>query len=680
MAAASITDLSALREELMLAHKEEMDKLKQDMQKIIDNMKEQMNKMGKEDKKEKSLVYIKNMTPFKLENSEDYRKWMDEVQDYCDEVLVGMKDQLIKVKTIQHEIKQIDLPTEWWNKNETLAKFLKKYTGGDANRVVMTISNDNGWEMWRKINAMFEPNLAVKQAQYMAQFTGMVNKKSKSMKETKMLLMEMEEKAKRVEEILGKPIEKGHAASVIAGILDSETLKHIAQTPEIMTKPEEMKRKAMEYILMMSESEEPKKKEFAGSLDEDSKEEPSEEDKDWEKWEEYVQSLYGFGEKCFECGEFGHYARECPHKGKGKGGNKGKGKGKGGVGKGSFGGWPPGKGKGKGKGSDWYGGQGGGKGKGKGKGSGPRDGCFTCGGSHYAKDCPSGNGQGNIRSLGCLKTVTKNRYQDLTADEEEGEDKASGTSGSDAEASGYAEARGGDGKAKGSGKEQEETEVTIEMVVEEVRTMKMMIKEMYVRARKKKTNKKRKASGTSVSDAEASGYAEARREAAKGSGKEKEDGGRDKPQELKIFGTVIPAGVNMMGKAEGEWEQIEMAVDSGATETVVGEDMLQGIKLIEGEACRKGVQYEVASGTLIPNLGEKQFVAVGENGEKRKMTAQVCEVNKALLSVSKMVRAGNRVVFEAEGSYVEDRHSGEVMYLEENGGMYMMKLWVKSGF
>jgi hypothetical protein len=79
-------------------------------------------------------------------------------------------------------------------------------------------------------------------------------------------------------------------------------------------------------------------------------------------------------------------------------------------------------------------------------------------------------------------------------------------------------------------------------------------------------------------------------------------------------------------------------------------------------------------------LGEKQFVAVGENGEKRKMTAQVCEVNKALLSVSKMVRAGNRVVFEAEGSYVEDRHSGEVMYLEENGGMYMMKLWVKSGF
>ena len=62
------------------------------------------------------------------------------------------------------------------------------------------------------------------------------------------------------------------------------------------------------------------------------------------------------------------------------------------------------------------------------------------------------------------------------------------------------------------------------------------------------------------------------------------------------------------------------------------------------------------------------------------MTAQVCEVNKALLSVSKMVKQGNKVVFEEEGAYVEDRHTGERMYLKESGGMYMMKLWVKSGF
>ena len=45
-----------------------------------------------------------------------------------------------------------------------------------------------------------------------------------------------------------------------------------------------------------------------------------------------------------------------------------------------------------------------------------------------------------------------------------------------------------------------------------------------------------------------------------------------------------------------------------------------------------------------------------------------------------MVAAGNRVVFSPEGSYVEDVSSGEVVWLKEQGGMYMLKVWVKTGF
>ena len=88
----------------------------------------------------------------------------------------------------------------------------------------------------------------------------------------------------------------------------------------------------------------------------------------------------------------------------------------------------------------------------------------------------------------------------------------------------------------------------------------------------------------------------------------------------------------------------------------------------------------MASGTLIPNLGEKRFVAMGEGGQLRKMKAQVCEVNKALLSVKRVVQAGNRVMFDKDGSYVEDTYTGERMALREEGGMYMMKLWVRKSF
>ena len=108
--------------------------------------------------------------------------------------------------------------------------------------------------------------------------------------------------------------------------------------------------------------------------------------------------------------------------------------------------------------------------------------------------------------------------------------------------------------------------------------------------------------------------------------------------------------------------------------------MLTNIAATEGSAFKRGVQYEVASGELIDNLGEKNFVGFSEGGEARGLTAQVCDVNKALLSVKRMVAAGNRVVFEPAGGYIEDLGTGETMQLKEQGGMYMLKLWVQTPF
>ena len=76
--------------------------------------------------------------------------------------------------------------------------------------------------------------------------------------------------------------------------------------------------------------------------------------------------------------------------------------------------------------------------------------------------------------------------------------------------------------------------------------------------------------------------------------------------------------------------------------------------------------------------GGEKFIAVSDNGVARQMRAQVCDVNKALLSVHRVVQAGNRVVFASSGSYVEGETAGETMELVEKGGMYMLKLWVKA--
>ena len=121
-------------------------------------------------------------------------------------------------------------------------------------------------------------------------------------------------------------------------------------------------------------------------------------------------------------------------------------------------------------------------------------------------------------------------------------------------------------------------------------------------------------------------------------------------------------------------------MDSGATESVVPETMPASIPTVEGAASKRGVLYEVASGHQIPNEGEKRFSVVTEEGKEKKMVLQVCEVIQGLLSVAKMMAAGNRVVFDPEGSFVESKNTGDRTWLKERGGMFIMKLWVRRPF
>ena len=99
-----------------------------------------------------------------------------------------------------------------------------------------------------------------------------------------------------------------------------------------------------------------------------------------------------------------------------------------------------------------------------------------------------------------------------------------------------------------------------------------------------------------------------------------------------------------MSMAEApEWEELDLLVDSGASTTVVNEDMVLAVNAIN---IKPEVTYQMADGRRIPHQGEKTFKAVTNEGLVRRMTAQVCDVDKPLLSVSKMVKAGHTVVFD----------------------------------
>ena len=121
------------------------------------------------------------------------------------------------------------------------------------------------------------------------------------------------------------------------------------------------------------------------------------------------------------------------------------------------------------------------------------------------------------------------------------------------------------------------------------------------------------------------------------------------------------------------WEEVEMIVDSGASGTVVNENM---IKAVEATNVKSDVSYKLADGSRVHHMGEKAFTAITDQGHVRQMVAAVTEVDDALLSVSKVVKAGNRVVFDEEGSYIEHKTSGEVTPLIGQRGLYKLKMWV----
>ena len=50
---------------------------------------------------------------------------------------------------------------------------------------------------------------------------------------------------------------------------------------------------------------------------------------------------------------------------------------------------------------------------------------------------------------------------------------------------------------------------------------------------------------------------------------------------------------------------IDVIADSGACETVMPKGICPNIALRESEVSRAGVEYEVATGKTVPNLGER---------------------------------------------------------------------------
>ena len=67
-----------------------------------------------------------------------------------------------------------------------------------------------------------------------------------------------------------------------------------------------------------------------------------------------------------------------------------------------------------------------------------------------------------------------------------------------------------------------------------------------------------------------------------------------------------------------------------------------------------------------------------------KLPMQIADVTKALGSADQMIEAGNTVVFDKNGSYIQNKVTGKKTALKRKNGSFVFSLWVKrkgaSGF
>ena len=94
------------------------------------------------------------------------------------------------------------------------------------------------------------------------------------------------------------------------------------------------------------------------------------------------------------------------------------------------------------------------------------------------------------------------------------------------------------------------------------------------------------------------------------------------------------------------------------------------------------MQYTAAGGHKIDNLGMQRPYIFLQDGSMHIMSFQVAGVSKALGAVSRLVGAGNRVIFDdpaTVGSFIENKTTGKKTPLRQHNGVYYLDVWVKPG-
>ena len=121
-------------------------------------------------------------------------------------------------------------------------------------------------------------------------------------------------------------------------------------------------------------------------------------------------------------------------------------------------------------------------------------------------------------------------------------------------------------------------------------------------------------------------------------------------------------------------ETLIFTIDSGASENVISEEMASRYPTRPSAGSQRGLVYTAANGTTMANKGEKEVTFMTGEGHTCMMKMQVTDVQRPLISVSRLCDAGHKVVFTRAGGYIQHEGTSQVTSFYRDHNVYRMEV------
>ena len=117
-------------------------------------------------------------------------------------------------------------------------------------------------------------------------------------------------------------------------------------------------------------------------------------------------------------------------------------------------------------------------------------------------------------------------------------------------------------------------------------------------------------------------------------------------------------------------------LDSGAIDWVLTPEAGEAFETKPSIFSRYGINYTAANGTEIENFGQKTLTGYSDEWTPLSVNVQIADVKSNLAAGMKIVEADNRIILDSDGSYIENKRTGDRIQIRHENGCFIFDMWV----